>query len=98
MKTSLTDYIYRGSGTLLGIAAFTVAPFLVFMWVGFEAPALVLVPLAMYLCFKLGKEVYDLAEQAESGYEEAMQNVVALVAVLVVLGAIGFEVYDWLVK
>lgn len=98
MKASLTDYIYRGSGTLLGIASFTVAPFLVFMWVGFEAPAIVLAPLAMYLCFKLGKEVYDLAEQAESGYEEAMQNLVALVVVLIVVGAIGIEVYDWLFK
>lgn len=98
MKASITDYIYRGLGTLLGIAAFTAAPFLVFMWVGFEAPALILAPLAMYLCFKFGKEIYDLSEQAESGYEEAMQSVVALVVILVVLVAIGFEVYDWLVK
>lgn len=97
-KSKSSDYLYKIIGTLFGVASFTAAPFLVFMWVGFTPPALILVPIATTVSFKIGKELYDLAEEAESSYIETLQSLFVAIVVLIILVGIGFEIHDWIVK
>lgn len=97
-KSNISDYTYKIIGSLFGIASFTGAPFLVFMWIGFTPPALIFTPIAIFLSFVIGKGIYDLAEEAESSYIETLQSLFAVVVVLIILIGIGFEVYDWITK
>ena len=87
---------YKTIGTLFGLSTLTLAPFLAFLWVGFTPPALIITPLLMFLSFKIGKEIYELAPEAESTYVETLESFVAATVVLVVLSSIGLQVYDWL--
>ena len=97
-KSNTSDYAYKIIGTLFGIASFTGAPFLVFIWVGFTPPALIFTPIAIFLSFMIGKEIYDLAEEAESSYVETLQSLFAAVVILIIIVGIGFEIHDWIIK
>lgn len=97
-KSNLSDNAYRTTGTLFGVASFTAAPFLIFMWVGSQASALILVPLAMLICFKMGHEFYNLASESKSSYIETLQSLFVGIVTIVILAGVGFEAYDFFTK
>lgn len=89
------NFIYKFVGVLFGISSVTLAPFLAFLWVGVSWPALLLVPLFMFISFAIGQFIYGLSEEAESNYLNTLQELTGALVALVVVVGIGFAIYDF---